>query len=272
MEREPDRAAVVCLGYPRSEQRLVRAACALCSLIFARDNTAVSSLIGGKVQLFLIHVTSDRHDVLDSARQLKRQFPSIPLIVTSTLATLTLAREAIRMRASDFVLLPEEVGYLTACVHRWVSVSQAGTFERRRVLLSPLPLQQSGSNPCALKTQPALDLIWRGFAERLSVATLARACSLTSDGFRRQFKAEHGTTVREYLKRYRINHGARLLRETALSVQEIAFLVGYTDACLFNRLFKRCMGYAPGEWRAAALQQARDGAAGQANPVGASTC
>lgn len=257
-------STVVCVGYSRAEMGIVRAACAAYSPIFVTNSVGVNSRVVRESALLLVQATSDRCGALDEARHLKQHFPSIPLIVTSCEAALGIAIDALRMRASDFVLLPEETGYLAACILRWAAVVKAAAPERRAVLLTPIDFQSNQNSQNAIETQPALDLIRREFAERLPVDKLAAACKLSGDRFRRQFKVEHGATVREYLKQYRIDRAARLLRETDFTVQEIAYRVGYADPCLFNRLFKRCMGHAPSDWRTIARQQ--ESAAG-ADPV-----
>ena len=53
-----------------------------------------------------------------------------------------------------------------------------------------------------------------------------------------------------FLKRFRISHAKRLLKDTDKKIYEIAKEVGYTDAKYFNRVFKDVEGVSPGDYRA----------------------
>lgn len=51
------------------------------------------------------------------------------------------------------------------------------------------------------------------------------------------------------LTRERLSQAARLLRETAAPVAEVALTVGYADAAPFTRAFRAAYGVTPGSWR-----------------------
>ncbi len=59
-----------------------------------------------------------------------------------------------------------------------------------------------------------------------------------------------GTTFREYLQDVRMGHAAELLRNTPLSVKEIALATGYHNSSHFYHLFERHFGVSPAMYRA----------------------
>lgn len=59
-----------------------------------------------------------------------------------------------------------------------------------------------------------------------------------------------GTTFREYLQDIRMQHAARLLRDTRLSVRDIALAAGYHNSSHFYHLFQRHFGVSPATYRA----------------------
>lgn len=63
------------------------------------------------------------------------------------------------------------------------------------------------------------------------------------------FKKEFGYTPYSYQVNIKINIAKRLLRDTNLSVSEIAFRIGYNDNCYFSALFKQKTGFSPREYR-----------------------
>ena len=59
-----------------------------------------------------------------------------------------------------------------------------------------------------------------------------------------------GTTFREYLQDIRMQHAARLLKDTRFSVRDIALAAGYHNSSHFYHLFQRHFGVSPATYRA----------------------
>ncbi|MFW5829391.1 MAG: helix-turn-helix transcriptional regulator [Planctomycetota bacterium] len=83
----------------------------------------------------------------------------------------------------------------------------------------------------------------------LQPGDLADACGLGLGHFRRLFKTTFGCSPRAWLAEQRIRHAADLLRESDISVDDLAQACGYESTPAFTRCFKRIMGQAPGQWR-----------------------
>jgi two-component system response regulator YesN len=60
-----------------------------------------------------------------------------------------------------------------------------------------------------------------------------------------------------YITRVRLTQALRLLRETELSVAEIAASAGFSDQSYFDRRFRRAFGKTPREYRAETPVQAQ---------------
>ncbi len=69
---------------------------------------------------------------------------------------------------------------------------------------------------------------------------------------RRRLQAS-GSTYRDIVTEVRMTLGAEYLRNTALSMSEIAFLLGYSDVTAFHRSFKKNYGRTPARYREAPL-------------------
>lgn len=81
----------------------------------------------------------------------------------------------------------------------------------------------------------------------LSVARLAQRSGWSIKHFIACFKEATGQTPVAYLRRVRINHALDLLAQEDLSVQEVAWMVGYKDPAYFSRIFRRTVGYPPSQ-------------------------
>ncbi|WNG36650.1 AraC family transcriptional regulator [Archangium violaceum] len=105
---------------------------------------------------------------------------------------------------------------------------------------------------CALadpQIRKALSLIHERPAEPWTVESLATAVALSRSGFAARFSALVGEPPLEYLARWRMTKAAQFLRESELSLSEVAVTVGYQNEASFNRAFKRWEGIAPGAYR-----------------------
>ncbi len=79
----------------------------------------------------------------------------------------------------------------------------------------------------------------------LSIAHMSRS------NLMRVFRKATGQTPIEYLIRLRIQRAMALLRNSTLSVTEIAFEVGFKDSNYFTRQFRRVLGQSPRSFRQA---------------------
>lgn len=69
-----------------------------------------------------------------------------------------------------------------------------------------------------------------------------------------QFNKATGKSIRGYINELRMADAKRLLKESALSVTEIAFLVGFNSSNHFSDLFKKSTGTSPLKYRKASLK------------------
>lgn len=94
-----------------------------------------------------------------------------------------------------------------------------------------------------------IDYVAAHYRERISTADLAALCYLTESHFCRFFKRMTGKSAINYINGYRAERASVLLSETSETVSEIASCVGFDDTNYFSRVFKKCMGVTPQEWR-----------------------
>ncbi len=86
-------------------------------------------------------------------------------------------------------------------------------------------------------------------AEEFSLNRLAAQAGLSKFHFQRLFKAGTGVSPSRYHINLRMNEARRLLRETKMSVVDVALGVGYANPSHFARLFRRETGLSPSDYR-----------------------
>lgn len=86
-------------------------------------------------------------------------------------------------------------------------------------------------------------------AEEVSIEMLCRLFSMSHASLTRTFKAVTGFTVIEYHNFCRIRKAKQLLKDTALSVTEVASLTGFSNVAYFERVFRMHTSDTPSSYR-----------------------
>lgn len=85
--------------------------------------------------------------------------------------------------------------------------------------------------------------------EKITIEFLSKKFHVTPTRLKKCFYEVYGNSIYAYLKEYRINKAAELLRSSDLEVGKIAGMVGYDNASKFASSFKSIMGINPNEYR-----------------------
>ena len=94
--------------------------------------------------------------------------------------------------------------------------------------------------------------------EAWPVPRLARVSGVSEAHFARSFKQAFGVPPHRYLLTRRIERATALLRDTDLSITEIAFHTGWESLGTFGRTFRDITGESPGANRARASAAAHE--------------
>ena len=73
---------------------------------------------------------------------------------------------------------------------------------------------------------------------------------MSASSVRRMLQRETGKSFQQCLVTLRMERACTLLKESMLSINEVAYSSGFHDALYFRRAFKKCFGLTPSEYRA----------------------
>lgn len=109
---------------------------------------------------------------------------------------------------------------------------------------SSLPARQERS------ISHARDILDERFAEaQLNITAVACELGIHRSTFYRLFQLRYGVSPIQYLFRLRVNQALGLLKETSLSLSEIAAQTGHSDSAYLSRVVKAATGHSPREFR-----------------------
>ena len=89
------------------------------------------------------------------------------------------------------------------------------------------------------------DIITLHTYSNLGMEDLAQLCQMSLSTFKREFKKEFETTPLKYITQKRLKKAKNLLKNSEMTISEIAFETGYNDPQYFTRTFKKNSGTTP---------------------------
>ncbi len=142
-----------------------------------------------------------------------------------------------------------ESGYLSGSLYGDSLAMAFSVHLLRQYSGASLPLVcKGGIAPQALRR--VIDHIESNLDSPLRMASLAGIAGLSQYRFAHNFRSAIGVPPHQYVLRTRLARAKRLLRETNLSILEIAYSVGCQSSSRFNSLFRRETGTIPSAYRA----------------------
>lgn len=97
--------------------------------------------------------------------------------------------------------------------------------------------------------QKTVDYIEKNLEGDLSVRSISKNVNISKSVLYKNFHSHFGCTVSEYINTKRIERSVELMKNSALSIEEISQKVGFSSAAYFSRIFKKQMGMPPIQYR-----------------------
>ena len=101
----------------------------------------------------------------------------------------------------------------------------------------------------AERMKQMLRFVEEHYAEELTVEKIAACVALSESACLRSFRQLLGTTPIQYVKQYRVEKAAELLRSTRLKTGEIGAECGFADGSYFIKTFREVKHCTPLEYR-----------------------
>lgn len=165
--------------------------------------------------------------------------PTILCVIVSGYSDFEYTRAAIRNNAVDYLLKPVNAEELSALLSRLEAVLMA----REKTVV---PNREASAEEIVRKVMIYLR---ENYSRQIDFASVAEAHAVSAPYLSRLFHEYAGVSPSRYLTAYRMEQARKLLRDSRLSVGEIAARVGYPDPFHFSKTFKNSEGVSPSRFR-----------------------
>lgn len=187
-------------------------------------------------------------DGLELCRRIKADvaYSHIPVILLTAKVSLPDKTEGMESGADAYVEKPFSIRQLKGQIDNLIHLREAV----RKALTEGAALQEASLPRAEVDFMKAIDTaIEKQIAEEsFSIEALAYDMAMSRTNFFRKFKALTGGTPNEYLKNYRLNRAAQLIRDGA-RINEAAFQAGFTSSSYFAKCFKARFGVLPKDYQ-----------------------
>jgi AraC-like DNA-binding protein len=99
------------------------------------------------------------------------------------------------------------------------------------------------------RLSPVLEYVERNYADSITLREAAVLAKMSVPQFVRLFKKVAGMSFVSYLTHVRLSRSVRLLKESSLTIAEVAYQVGFSDQSYFDRRFKAAFSQTPRDFR-----------------------
>ena len=101
------------------------------------------------------------------------------------------------------------------------------------------------------RVKKIIDFVDKNYQDKIDAAQLGDLVFMTPVSFSKFFKKTFNKTFTSYLNEYRVSKACQLLKESDISVEQIAFETGYPNLSFFHRQFKLFTNKTPAQYRIA---------------------
>ena len=230
-------------------------------------------IVASKPDILCFDYDCPQVDGLARLRQVKKDFPSLPILMLTEHNSEELTVWALRSRVWDYFVKPLDCDAFLHAIQQLHELRNNGQRGAARQIVVPGSSRQrdeahrSAANAAANSTERAVAMakayVARNFAEKFSAREVAGLCNMSQFHFSRSFKRICGVTFSDYLLEVRVRKAIELLSKPRATVTGTCYEVGFRDPSYFGRIFKRYAGITPSEyrdrWMKKRSQQAKSG-------------
>lgn len=226
----------------------------LCQIHEAKNGReAVEAFLIHRPQVAILDIEMPGVTGLEAARQIRESGHPCMILFLTAFDKFSYAREAITLRALDYLLKPCQEQELILTVEEALHLYDRLGANPDAVLRGDIA-DGAGEEELVDRRMGQIRenierYIREHYSTEISMQSVARAMNYSDAYFCKLFKQCFKVNFSAWLNEYRIDRAREMLQNTRLSVREVSTACGYSDANYFARVFKRVTGKTPSEYR-----------------------
>ena len=195
---------------------------------------------------------------LEVARKIRETDKNCAILFLTGFDKFAYARQAISVRAQDYLLKPYNEQELVFAVEEAIHQVSAPVPTRPAPVpaAEPVRREEDENVRTAIIRAEICNFIEAHYREDISMQDAAAALRYSDAYFCKLFKQCFKVNFSAYLNEFRVGRAQQLILDPRLSLKDVGAAVGYSDANYFTRVFKRLTGQTPSEYRTAAAEKA----------------
>ncbi|WP_160748287.1 two-component regulator propeller domain-containing protein [Flavobacterium sp. Sd200] len=221
------------------------------TVLEASDGTeGFKTAIQEQPDIVISDVMMEQMDGFELCRKIKNDIKTshIPVVLLTAQDPVESEIEGIENGADDYITKPFNLSALSARIKNLLILRQ-NLKEKYRKEISVQPAKEIPLSADEKLLQKLLAFIENNLSKpELGVEEICIGIGVSRSQLYRKVKDLTGLSLSEILKEIRLKKAQQLLSESKFTVNEVAYMVGFSDADYFRKCFKSEFGMAPTEY------------------------
>jgi AraC family transcriptional regulator, transcriptional activator of pobA len=214
------------------------------------------------------HLLSARRDLIEQTiRQMPEAAELMGLLVAEQPLVLSIEPSSEAVVARLLTLVASELHDPKPGVQTLISAALAICFVQLWRQLGASAISRQGVSGSEALLMRFRQLVEERFREHWPVSQYARTLGVTTDRLHAVCTHVLGRSPRTLLNQRLLHEALVRLERSAITVKQLAHILGFRDAAYFNRFFVRLMGTPPARYRRDNMQRGAAGRAPQVTPT-----
>lgn len=206
-----------------------------------------------KPDIIIIDIRMPYMTGIEMLTQLRSEGNNVQAVILTAYSDFSYAQKAVKLGAADYLLKPFHDEELETVIKRLAEkckksdtpvLSEKMLPEEKRIQDSLQKVYNAGSQSKYI--MEIISYIANNYANSdISIQSIADSLKLSQSHLSHTFKNETGTTLSDYLTKYRMLKAIELLHDCRNRIGEVSEAVGYRDLTYFSYLFKKEVGVSP---------------------------
>jgi len=212
---------------------------------------AVDMCSDHKNDIIIMDISMPEMNGVMAAKYIRQIDDKCSIIFLTAYEDFEYARNAIKIRALDYLLKPCDINDLLAVMDMAIQkLDRECDFKGNTKENKPERKRENVKNFDEQTTIKYLrEYVENNYTFDISMQEVAEDMGYSDAYFSKLFKQYFNQNFTAYLTEYRIKKAKELLTDTNNSIKDISRMVGYEDSNYFAKIFKRIVGEIPSKFR-----------------------